>query len=67
MQQLWLRVGIILTLVILLALGCSKSTEPVPQEVAVTNSCVDCHTSDASLIATATVDTTGGEGDPGEG
>jgi hypothetical protein len=55
-------------LIVVLLSGCSRTYDPVDDgHAALTNSCVNCHSDEAMLIATATPDTSSSGGEAGEG
>lgn len=59
---------LVFLLVVVLVSGCSRTYDPVDDDhAALTNSCVNCHTDEAMLIATATPDTSSSGGEAGEG
>ena len=67
-MKLFISYILVVSLLVILALGCSRSYDPVDDShVALTSGCVSCHTDKEMIIATATIDTTSSEGDTGEG
>ena len=58
----------VLLLIVVIVTSCSRTYDPVDNvDIALTNSCTNCHTDQAMLIANTTPDTTSSEGEAGEG